>query len=153
MKLKELTPDLFDSGVPTVIEGNDRVDKNQMLKPAYMKKGLIGQVLFVTEQEDIEKCVICGFFEKGYCEEITFTIPRADVEVEDVVLKNLSERGELPPDFPRPSEQELNGFRKYISKFNWITARTYENFSPHQYIRNFPCWKRKISPRRNRSLH
>ena len=142
MNLKELTPDLFDDGVPTVIEGNDNIEKNQILKPAYMKKGLIGQVLFVNTDGEIEKTVVCGFFEKGYCDEIIFSVkPKKDIE--DIVFANLNGKGNLPPDFPRPTEAEVNEFRKYINRFNWITARTFENFSPHQYIRNFPCWKMK----------
>lgn len=42
-----------------------------------------------------------------------------------------------------PPESELQAFRSYISRFEWRVAKTFENFSPHQYILNFPCWKMK----------
>ncbi|MBO6219778.1 MAG: hypothetical protein J6N81_09460 [Treponema sp.] len=42
-----------------------------------------------------------------------------------------------------PSEEELDDFRSYISSFSWRNAKTYEQFSPHEYILNFPCWKMK----------
>ena len=51
--------------------------------------------------------------------------------------------GELPADYSKPSEEELNDFRSYISRFTWRNAKTYEQFSPHEYILNFPCWKMK----------
>ena len=51
--------------------------------------------------------------------------------------------GELPADYSKPSEKELNEFRSYISRFTWRNAKTYEQFSPHEYILNFPCWKMK----------
>ena len=133
-----MKPDLFDSGIPSVVEGNSMVEKHQMLKPAFEKKGLISQIVFVNENNFVEKVVISGIFEKTYCEEIVFK-PQ---EVNEIRSKD-PERGELPPTFPRPSDEEMNEFRKYIAKFNWITAKTFENFSPHQYIRNFPCWKNK----------
>lgn len=41
------------------------------------------------------------------------------------------------------SETELNNFRNYINSFSWRNAKTYEAFSPHEYILNFPCWKLK----------
>ena len=44
--------------------------------------------------------------------------------------------GELPADFSKPSEKELDEFRSYISRFTWRNAKTYEHFSPHEYIRN-----------------
>lgn len=40
-------------------------------------------------------------------------------------------------------ESELSEFLSYISRFEWRIAKTFENFSPHQYILNFPCWKMK----------
>lgn len=40
-------------------------------------------------------------------------------------------------------ESEFSGFKKYINRFSWINAKTYEAFSPHEYILNFPCWKLK----------
>ncbi len=51
--------------------------------------------------------------------------------------------GNLPSDFLQPSLEELNEFRSYIAKLKWQTAKTFENFSPHQYVLNFPCWKMK----------
>lgn len=51
--------------------------------------------------------------------------------------------GELPEDYSKPSKEDLDNFREYISHFNWVDAKTFENFSPHQYILNFPCWKLK----------
>ena len=42
-----------------------------------------------------------------------------------------------------PFESALIDFKKYINRFNWINAKTYEAFSPHEYILNFPCWKLK----------
>ena len=51
--------------------------------------------------------------------------------------------GELPADYSKPSEEKLNEFRSYISRFAWRNAKTYEQFSPHEYILNFPCWKMK----------
>ena len=42
-----------------------------------------------------------------------------------------------------PPESELQDFRSYISRYEWRVAKTFENFSPHQYILNFPCWKIK----------
>ena len=51
--------------------------------------------------------------------------------------------GSLPKDFPIPEEKELEEFHSYISRFDWRVAKTFEKFSPHQYILNFPCWKKK----------
>lgn len=51
--------------------------------------------------------------------------------------------GELPADYSKPSEEEMNNFRSYISRFIWRNAKTYEQFAPHEYILNFPCWKIK----------
>lgn len=38
---------------------------------------------------------------------------------------------------------KLNEFKKYINRFSWRNAKTFEDFSPHEYILNFPCWKLK----------
>lgn len=40
-------------------------------------------------------------------------------------------------------EDKLNDFKTYISLNTWRNAKTYESFSPHEYILNFPCWKLK----------
>ena len=40
-------------------------------------------------------------------------------------------------------EDKLNDFKKYINLFSWRNAKTFEAFSPHEYILNFPCWKLK----------
>ena len=61
-------------------------------------------------------------------------------EVEKSVTQLI---GELPEDFSKPSEEDMDAFRAYISKFNWTHAKTFEDFAPHQYILNFPCWKLK----------
>ncbi len=37
----------------------------------------------------------------------------------------------------------MTEFRAYVSRFDWRVAKTFEDFSPHQYILNFPCWKMK----------
>ena len=42
--------------------------------------------------------------------------------------------GYLPEDYSKPTEEELNEFRAYISQFEWTTAKTYEEFAPHQEI-------------------
>jgi len=42
-----------------------------------------------------------------------------------------------------PFESALIDFKKYINRFNWINAKTYEAFSPHEYILNFTCLKLK----------
>lgn len=59
----------------------------------------------------------------------------------------------LPKDFPLPQIEELLAFKEYISRFTWITAKTYENFSPHQYILNFPCWKLKEDGKCNKDCN
>lgn len=51
--------------------------------------------------------------------------------------------GGLSEDYSKPSKNEMNAFRAYISRFNWTQAKTFEDFAPHQYILNFPCWKLK----------
>ena len=51
--------------------------------------------------------------------------------------------GGLSEDYSKPSKDEMNAFRAYISRFNWTQAKTFEDFAPHQYILNFPCWKLK----------
>lgn len=51
--------------------------------------------------------------------------------------------GNLPADSLLHLEAELAEFRAYVARFNWRVAKTFEDFSPHQYILNFPCWKMK----------
>ena len=51
--------------------------------------------------------------------------------------------GKLPEDYLKPPEGEMNNFRSYVSRFDWRNAKTYEQFAPHEYILNFPCWKMK----------
>ena len=141
MKIKDLTPDLFDDGIPTYIEGNLSIEKIQRLKPAYMRKGIVNQVLFCND-EIVEKVVIGGYYDgKCYCEE--FMIKNESFEEKALAMCTGNKRGELPPDFPRPSEEELDEFRDYIDRHTWKIAKTFENFSPHQYIINYPCWKNK----------
>ena len=61
-------------------------------------------------------------------------------ETEKTVIQLI---GELPKDYSRPSTDVMDDFRIYISSFTWTKAKTFEDFSPHQYILNFPCWKMK----------
>lgn len=61
-------------------------------------------------------------------------------ETEKTVVQLI---GELPMDYSRPSNYKMDDFRTYISSFTWTNAKTFEDFSPHQYILNFPCWKMK----------
>lgn len=143
MKLKELSPDLFGDGIPTIIYGNDSVEKSQKLKPAYEKKGLVSQVLFVDKDENVVKAVVSGWFANaGYCEEKLFSVVESNVDIKDVP-ERVTGRGVLPPEFPRPSAEELNEFKAYIAKNTWKSSKTMANFSPHQYIINYPCWKKK----------
>ena len=51
--------------------------------------------------------------------------------------------GSLPQNHQRPTEGELAAFKSYIARFSWRNAKTYEKFSPHEYILNFPCHKMK----------
>lgn len=61
-------------------------------------------------------------------------------ETENTVIKLI---GVLQKDYSRPLNDEMDEFRAYISRFDWMNAKTFEDFSPHQYILNFPCWKMK----------
>ena len=61
-------------------------------------------------------------------------------ETEQSVIQLI---GKLPEDYSKPSKEEMDDFRTYISSFTWTNAKTFEDFSPHQYILNFPCWKMK----------
>lgn len=61
-------------------------------------------------------------------------------ETEQSVIQLI---GKLPEDYSKPSKEEMDEFREYISRFSWTNAKTFEDFSPHQYILNFPCWKMK----------
>ncbi|SEP80904.1 hypothetical protein SAMN04487977_101490 [Treponema bryantii] len=143
MKLKDLTPDLFDDGIPTIVEGNMNVEHSQRLKPAYEKKGLVCQVLFVNQKEDVERVIIGGFQEQSYCEEYVFEVKQTQEELATSCLPQPNVRGELPPDHPRPSMAEMSEFKAYIARNYWKSSSTMKDFCPHQYIINYPCWKKK----------
>lgn len=64
-------------------------------------------------------------------------------QIESGIAAFISPEGRLPENFPKAADAEINGFRSYISRFEWRVAKTFEKFSPHQYILNFPCWKMK----------
>ena len=61
--------------------------------------------------------------------------------------------GEFSKDYSRPSNDEMDDFRTYISSFTWTNAKTFEDFSPHQYILNFPCWKMKADGKCSGEMH
>lgn len=141
MIVNELEVDLFDVALPTIIVKNGIFEVNQNLKQAKSCEGAKSQIL-ICKDNIIEKVIIIGYYNNEYyCKEFEM--------VEKMKLNTQSKeqlydsRGVLPADFPRPTEEEMNEFRKYVAKFNWRVAKTFENFSPHQYILNFPCWKMK----------
>lgn len=45
-------------------------------------------------------------------------------ETEKTVVQLI---GELPKDYSRPSNDEINDFRTYISSFTWTNAKTFED--------------------------
>lgn len=142
MNIKNLKPDLFDDGIPTMVEGCDKFEHKTRLKPAYEKPGLVAQVVFVNENGDVERCIICGYQERCYIDEFKFEIKVKQEEKFEQFSVN-SQRGELPPSHPRPPEDELKEFRKYIATHTWKASKTMNNFCPHEYIINYPCWKKK----------
>ena len=138
MKLDDLKPDLFTETVKTKIR-KDNVDTETELKPVVDRKGLYMQIITVDSVDEIETVFLLYKNENGYdvADEIVFKTKSAD---ENVVKLG---KGELPPDYPRPSEEELNEFRKYISSHAWKASKTMADFCPHEYIINYPCWKKK----------
>lgn len=56
--------------------------------------------------------------------------------------------GNLPADFLLHLEAELSDFRACVARFDWRVAKTFEDFSPHQYILNLSCWKLKKDGKR-----
>lgn len=140
MTLNELKIDLFDTGLPTVVVRNGIFEVNQNLKQAKDCEGAKNQIL-ICRDDIIEKIIIGGYYNNEYyCKEFEMVEkPKTEMKINE----NTNSHGTLPPNFPRPTDEELNEFRKYVAKFNWRVAKTFENFSPHQYILNFPCWKMK----------
>lgn len=132
MELKDLAVDMFDEdGVPSVIIGGDvYTEKVQTLKP--IEKGLgriTNQTLFLTGKF-INKAVIGGIDDKGQ------NFAKEFVYIGGQSVMTGSAKKEMPKD-------EYEKFREYIARHNWRDAKTYAQFSPHQYILSFPCWKLK----------
>ena len=138
MNIRDLACGLFDAGIPSIVEGDCKTEKKQILRPAVSKNCVMCQVLFVDMNGDVEKVVLCGNDGKTFCEEVVLKAQIAEFNSD-----YKSGRGSLPPNFPRPTEEELDEFRKYIAANTWKTSTTMAKFSPHQYILNFPCWKMK----------
>ena len=90
-------------------------------------------------------------YDKNYAEKVIAETEqlhgiKLSEERKDKIRKHYRYLGDdAPPrtDIPVPTEEELNSFRNYVSSFKWTTAKTYENFSPHEYILSFPCQKLK----------
>lgn len=146
MKLSDLNVNLFDVGILTICEGSANVEKKQFLKSVCNKEGLLSQVLFLNQNNDILRYIVTGVVDgKAYCEEVVLEKPieKTSEEIHNVTNWTNYGRHVLPADFPRPTEKELNDFREFIRRHNWKSSTTMANFCPHQYIVDFPCWKMK----------
>ena len=141
MNLKALEPDLFSKTVETIVIKRGQVICTKNLK-AVLEIGITEQqyVFLSKENEDIERALIF-YKENGFSfsKEILFR----EKNNEQSSNSFSSIQGELPESHPRPSEDELNEFRDYIKKHYWKASKTMANFCPHEYIINYPCWKKK----------
>ena len=137
MNIKELEADLFTKTVDTsVIKNGENISHKEM--KVYVELGEVQQqFVFIDANNEIEKILIF-YSENGY----SFIKEIVLKEKEDVI-KLSNPQGKLPPSHPRPSEDELKEFRKYIATHTWKASKTMNNFCPHEYIINYPCWKKK----------
>lgn len=133
MELKDFEVDMFDEGVPSIVLGNPYVEKMQMLKPIERGLGKItNQTIFLNENQGyINKAIIGGVDDKGqnFIKEFVYICDKS-------TLLTSSASKAIPKD-------ELEKFRQYIANHSWRNAKTYAQFSPHEYLINFPCWKLK----------
>lgn len=133
MDLKQFEVDMFSESeaVPTIVFGAE--PKNQMLKPIERGFGRVTNQTVIVRNGYINKVIIGGIDDndKNFIKEFVY--------IGDKSVEMKSEQGSRKQ---APAE-EMQKFREYIAKHNWRNARTYADFSPHQYIINFPCWKLK----------
>ena len=97
-----------------------------------------------TYVDELKRKAIIDFVQSGrfnFIKGMSLSDITKQIECDDTSY--ILPQGNLPQNFPKPSEKELDDFRSYISNFKWKSAKTFEKFSPHQYILSFPCWKMK----------
>ena len=132
MELKGFEVDMFDEGVPSVIIGGDvHTEKVQRVKQIERGLGTVtNQVIFIANGY-INKAIIGGIDDNGenFVKEFVYVGDKS-------TLVSSSAKKEMPA-------EELEKFKQYIANHTWRDAKTYAQFSPHQYLINFPCWKLK----------
>ena len=131
MELKDFAVDMFDEGVPTIVIGGDvYTEKVQRLKS--IEKGLgriTNQTVFISNG-NINKAIIGGVDDKGE------NFIKEFVYIGNQSMMTGTTKKQMPKD-------ELEKFKQYIANHSWRNAKTFEKFSPHEYLINLPCWKMK----------
>ena len=130
MDLKQFETDMFsvDEAVPTIVIGAE--PKNQMLKPIERGLGRITNQVVIIRNGYINKAIIGGIDDnnKNFIKEFVY-IGEKSIQMQE-------HKKEAPA-------EEMEKFRKYIANHSWRDAKTYAQFSPHQYVICDPCWKLK----------
>lgn len=132
MDLKKFQIDMFDEdGVPSIVFTTDQnIPKYQTLKPIERGFGKVTNQTVIMRNGYINKVILGGVGDDGK------NFIKEFVYVGDKSIQMQSGKKEIP-------QAEFEKFKQYIASHTWRDAKTYAQFSPHQYVINFPCWKLK----------
>jgi hypothetical protein len=132
MDLKKFQIDMFDEdGVPSIVFTTDQsIPKYQTLKPIERGFGKVTNQTIIMRNGYINKVILGGVGDDGK------NFIKEFVYVGDKSIQMQTGKKETP-------QAEFEKFKQYIASHTWRDAKTYAQFSPHQYVINFPCWKLK----------
>lgn len=132
MDLKKFQIDMFDEeGVPSIVFTTDQnIPKYQTLKPIERGFGKVTNQTVIMRNGYINKVILGGVGDDGK------NFIKEFVYVGDKSIQMQDGKKEIP-------QAEFEKFKQYIASHTWRDAKTYAQFSPHQYVINFPCWKLK----------
>lgn len=139
MRIEDFRADMFTEGVPTYVFGGRfyRGEKIMELKPLEGGLGKVtNQIIILNENQGyINKAIIGGIDNNGnnFLKEFVY------VGTQSFPVEKAGKK-EIP-------QEELKEFKKYIEKTNWRDAKTYAQFSPHQYVISHPCMKLRAEGR------